>query len=120
MAVAVAAGVATLLAFGASWLWLRRRCFPEFKARLDARGIALVVGLPLLAWRAGSWLVAFGVLSVVVVSAWISSRGRIERFFPRRWFYATGTGPAWLSGFEIVAFFALLAVGCVAVYHWAN
>ena len=79
-----------------------------------------MAGLPLLAWRAGSWLVALGVLGAVLLSAWVSSRGRIERFFPRRWFYATGTGPTWLSWFEVVAFFALLAASCAAIYHWAT
>ncbi len=108
------------VAFGATWLLLWRRCFPEFRARLNSRGLFFLVGVPLVAFRADSWRAAFGLLALILISGWISSRGRVERFFPRRWFYPTGQGPSWLSWIEITAFFVLLAAGVLIGYRWAT
>ncbi len=112
--------IGVTLAFGATWLLLWHRCFPEFRARLNTRGLFFLAGVPLVALRADSWRAAFGLLALILISGWISSRGRVERFFPRRWFYPTGQGRSWLSWIEIAAFFVLLAAGVLIGYRWAT
>lgn len=107
-------------AFAATWWRLWGRAFPEFRERLNIRVSAFLAGVPLVVFRTGSWRAAYALVGLILFCAWVASRGRVERFFPRRWFYATGQGPDWLNWIEILVFWSLLAAGVIAGYGWAE
>jgi hypothetical protein len=41
----------------------------------------------------------------------------VQRFFPRRWFHRTGTGPPWLAWPEVVAFWSIFVPLVIASFQ---
>ena len=114
--VPVALVLAVAAAYAATWWYLRARTFPEFRARLDSWVVYPLLATPLAAWRMHSLPWALYTLGVLLGCGWIASLGRFERWFPKRWFHLTGQAPPWLTGWEIAAFWLLVAIGCIPMY----
>ncbi|MFN8148057.1 MAG: hypothetical protein U0R76_11385 [Candidatus Nanopelagicales bacterium] len=114
--VPIALALAVAAAYAATWWYLRARAFPEFRARLDGTVVFPLLATPVAAWRMGSTAWALYILGVLLACGWTASRGRFERWFPKRWFHLTGQAPPWLTGWEIAAFWLLVAIGCIPMY----
>lgn len=109
-------GAVVAATYARTWWYLWRRCFPEFRSRLSGCATFPLLALPVVALRMQSLFWALYVLGLAVVAGWVASRGRIERFFPKRWFHRTGEAPTWLTAGEIAAFWVLVALGCAPLY----